>query len=72
MSSKGSSTVYQKLVVGDLVKFASTFFNDARYANPGVVTGINLCKQESQASYTIIWADGGTTTEWSCYLKKLS
>ena len=69
-----------RLEVGDLVKFhSSSFFSYAedRYSSHGVVVAIrhhpeSIPESVVRNSYTVIWSDGRESTEWRCYLKKLS
>lgn len=71
----------EELVIGDLVEFrSSTFFGESaasRYSSHGVVIRIRHTPKSIPDSvvkdaYTVIWSNGKETTEWRCYLKKLS
>ena len=68
----------EPLQVGDLVKFEAVgpfTVANCRYSSNGVVVAIRTSSSEPkpmQPSYTVIWSDGRETTEWLCYLKKLS
>ena len=71
----------EELVVGDLVKFrSSSFLGEAaasRYSSHGIVIRIrhtpkSVPNSVMRSAYTVIWSNGNETTEWRCYLKKLS
>ena len=66
------------LFQGDMVEFdAPEIFSDAkrRYKNPGIVLEIlesqDICGQPAPRAL-VYWADGNTTNEHFCYLKKIS
>lgn len=70
----------EELVVGDLVEFSSgAFFSAAtdRYSSHGVIISVRhqpkaIPDSVLRNAYTVHWSDGRETTEWRCYLKKLS
>ena len=75
------TSLIQPLEVGDLVEFyasGSTAYAVASYPPIGVIihvqSGFSTNPQNaSMDRYTVVWGDGvKTTTEWRCYLRKLS
>ena len=64
--------------VGDLVDFiVPTAFHGAekRYRTPGIVVEVREdhgAFNTFKKAYVVHWAYGKTTTEWECYLAKLS
>ncbi len=64
------------LEIGDLVQFYAVgpfVMATNRYPSNGIVVGVRSEPVGQQNAYTVIWGGGAkTSTEWRCYLRKLS
>jgi hypothetical protein len=71
------TSLMQPLEIGDLVEFHAsgpTAYAVASYPSSGIIIHIRPPTSiDTRIAYTVVWGGGAkTTTEWRCYLRKLS